>query len=183
MSASDRLERILADDYVDDLGERPIDEVRAMRDECIAEEDGVSYGRRIVQGKHDIARAELANRRDEGDKHARALLSSLPAVLRDRPTGSPGRPAHRAVRLFVPESAQHHAEAAERFASAEMARLHELTSEELADLIGRLHDEERRLSSLRRELFTRIDALQAELTARYKSGSADVTEVLPHDAG
>lgn len=181
MSASERLERILADDYLEDLAERPITDVRLMRSECVEEEDGVSYARRIIQGKHDIARAELANRREEGDEAAREVLASLPAILRDRPTGGTGKPAHRAVRLAVPDSAQHHAEGAERFASDQMARLHDLSSEDLAELVARLHDEERRVSAVRRQLFARIDALQEELASRYKAGAADVTELLPRD--
>jgi hypothetical protein len=37
---------------------------------------------------------------------------------------------------------------------------------------------ERELSARRRALFTRIDALRAELVTRYKDGRADVRELL-----
>jgi hypothetical protein len=183
VSAAQRLERILDDGYLDGLEERSTAEIRALRDECEEEESGVSYARRIVQGKLDIVRAELVRRRDEGtsDDELHDLLDSLPTILRDRSTGE-RKPAHRAVRFLVPPSAQHHAEEAERIGEGMLGDLTDRSAPEMAQLVERLDAEERRLSALRHELFDRLDTLQAELTRRYKEGATDVSEVLPHDA-
>ena len=43
--------RILDDAYVADLAERPIEDVRAMRAECQDVETGLSYLRRVAQGR------------------------------------------------------------------------------------------------------------------------------------
>lgn len=183
MSATERLERILDDRYLDGIEERPTGEIRALRDECEAEENGVSYARRIVQGKLDIVRAELLRRRDEGhsDDELHALLDSLPNILSDRLSGG-RRPAQRAVRFLVPPSAQHHAEDAERIGEGALTDLTDRSADEIATLVEQLGEEERRLSALRRRLFGRIDTLQGELTRRYKAGATDVSEVLPRDA-
>jgi hypothetical protein len=50
-----------------------------------------------------------------------------------------------------------------------------------ADLAGLAHDLaafERKVSEQRRAFFDRIDALQAELTRRYKTGEASVESLL-----
>jgi hypothetical protein len=181
VAGSERLERILDEDYLADLAARPTSEIRAMRDECEEEENGVSYARRILQGKLDIVRAEALRRREEvgaGDR-LDELMEALPGILSDRPTAR--RPAARAVRFLVPPSAQHHADRAEALGERTLAALGERSEEELTELVRDLDEEERRLSALRRELFERIDALQDELARRYKAGATDVSEVLPRD--
>lgn len=181
MAGPERLERILSDDYLADLSERSTSEIRAMRDECEEEENGVSYARRILQGKLDIVRAEALRRRDEGEggESLHQLMDALPEILGDRPSAR--RPASRAVRFLVPPSAQHHADRAESLGERTLAALGERSEEELAELVDRLDEEERRLSAVRKQLFDRIDALQDELTRRYKSGSTDISEVLPRE--
>ena len=48
----------------------------------------------------------------------------------------------------------------------------------LVDLQDRLTDFEHRVSERRRAYFDRIDALQAELTRRYRTGEASVDNLL-----
>ncbi|MEX2504960.1 MAG: hypothetical protein WD378_08920, partial [Egicoccus sp.] len=60
------LERILADDYLDGLQDWPTADLRQARAACEAEEEAVSYARRLMQGRLDILRDEL-ERRDGGD--------------------------------------------------------------------------------------------------------------------
>jgi hypothetical protein len=57
-----RIDRVTAPDFLDELEGRQPNEVRAMRDDCQAEEARLSYERRLLQGKLDIARAEAARR-------------------------------------------------------------------------------------------------------------------------
>ena len=87
--AGDR-ERILDPSYLGDLPSRSIDDVRAMRHECQAVETGLSYLRRMVQGRLDIVGLELERRATGGEPVELAdLISRLPETLADR-TRTPG---------------------------------------------------------------------------------------------
>ena len=58
-----------SDDALLDLGAKSNDELRALLDELYAEEQRVSYRRRVLHGKIDILRAELVRRlKDEREK-------------------------------------------------------------------------------------------------------------------
>jgi len=58
-----------SDDALLDLGAKSNVELRALLDELYAEEQRVSYRRRVLHGKIDILRAELVRRlKDEREK-------------------------------------------------------------------------------------------------------------------
>ena len=59
-----------------------------------------------------------------------------------------------------------------------VARATDLDDAELAQLLEQLRELERRVSSQRHEYHARIDALQAELTRRYRTGEASVDTLL-----
>jgi hypothetical protein len=177
VTGTERLERILAPDYLDGLEDRSTAEIRAMRDACEEEESGISYARRILQGKIDIVRAEALRRREEGQGGARSLLDRLPEILGDRVTAR--SPQARAVRFLVPPSAQEHARRAEQLGEEVLASVRERPPEELSAMVEELAARERELSGTRHQLFERIDTLQAELTRRYREGGADVREIMP----
>jgi hypothetical protein len=59
-----------------------------------------------------------------------------------------------------------------------LSALADLSDEVLASTIADLESLEHDVSSRRRELFDRIDALQAELTRRYQSGEVSVESLL-----
>jgi hypothetical protein len=177
MAGQRRIDRIQAEDYLSDLEERSTDEIRRMRDECEEEESGISYARRVLQGKLDIVRAEAVRRRDAGSETAASVLEGLPGILSD--DGPTGRPAPRVTRFLVPPGVQHHRRTVDQLADdTVLAKLRERPDDELAALVARMAQKERELSALRRLLLDRIDALQAELTRRYKSGAANVSELL-----
>ncbi len=173
-----RLDRILAPSYLDDLGGRSTNEIRAMRDECEEEEGSVSFARRILQGKLDILRAEALRRQESGTNgDAQSLLDALPQILGDEVPARPLRP--RVPRSLIPPT-QHHRREVERLVQDHtLALLEEKSTQELSEIVQLLASKERELSELRRQLFERIDALQEELARRYQRGEASVTEVLP----
>lgn len=178
MAGQRRIDQIQAEDYLADLELRSTDDVRRMRDESEEEESGISYARRVLQGKLDIVRAEAVRRRDAGSTTAASLLEGLPSILGGDESGS-GTPAVRVTRFLVPPAVQHHRRTVDQLADDTiLAKLRERSDEELAALVTRLAEKERELSALRRLLLDRIDALQAELTRRYKSGAANVSELL-----
>jgi len=55
-------EKHASDDALLDLGDKSPEELRALLDELYAEEQRVSYRRRVLHGKIDILRAELVRR-------------------------------------------------------------------------------------------------------------------------
>lgn len=178
MGGKRRIDRILDDGYLDGLEDRSTPEIREMRDECQEEESGVSYARRVLQGRMDIVRAELLRRDDQDEPDARPLLERLPSILAEG--GQHTAPAQaRATRFLVPPSVEHERRASDRVAEEESyADLPQRSLDELEELVGRLAAAESELSATRRQLFDRIDRLQQELIDRYRSGAADVRDLL-----
>ncbi len=175
------IDRILAVGYLGDVARRPIAEIRNLRLECQSVETQLSYLRRVVQGRHDIVAGELDRRRDGGDpKDLASLVDQLPQILADR-IHSPGlgrlpqtlQPGDVSGRLF------------DRMESIvtenHLTTFLELSNAQLATIATELEALEREVSKLRRAMFDRIDALQAELTRRYRDGEANVEELL-HEA-
>jgi hypothetical protein len=56
-----------------------------------------------------------------------------------------------------------------------------MSLDQLASYIAALHEFEQARSSERKELFSRIDALSAELVRRYRDGEANVDGLLGDD--
>ncbi len=174
---TDDVERVLAPEYLGDVTSRPIEEIRAMRAECRAVEDKVSYLRRLVQGRLDIVAADR-QRRTEGraPSDLSPLVDRLPEILSDK-VHAPG-PGRLPSSLIPPDDDDLTAELDAVAGPGALDALPELSDEEVAALADRLQTFERQVSERRKALFGRIDALQAELTRRYKTGEASVTSVL-----
>jgi hypothetical protein len=168
-------QQLLPDAMLTELATLPTSELRSRRAACEEAEEGVSYARRLLQGRLDLLRAELAGRDGRG---AASLVEALPGILAGG--GSHGDPMKaRATRLRVPPSADAHAEALDAIADeATLLDPRPLSLDELSDLVAALNEHERQLSTLRHALFQRIDALRDELAARYKDGRADIKELL-----
>ena len=175
-----QLERILSPEYLGDLPSRPMDEVRSMRAECQEVETGLSYLRRLVQGRLDIVGVEQQRRRD-GDEAGdlAGLVSRLPEILSDR-TRSPG--VGRLPQLMAPGDDGLDPELSARLdaivAGHDVESLPSLADADLEALHAELEQFEREVSDRRRELFDRVDALQAEITRRYRTGEASVESLL-----
>lgn len=172
------LAELLDPTYLGDLRARPMEEVRAMRATCQEVETGLSMLRRVVQGRVDIVRSELDRRANGGEPgDLTDLIARLPEVLSDRtrPSG-----VGRLPQLMAPGELPTELEA-ELDAIAGNRRLADLPSRSDADLeemTEQLQAFEQRVSANRQALFERIDALQAEITRRYKDGEASVDALL-----
>lgn len=173
-----RLDRVLGPDYLGDLASRALPDVRAMREECEDIETGLSFVRRLVQGRLDIVAGELDRRRAGGDPADISLLiDRLPEILSER-TRSPG--SGRLPLLMVPGELDE-AFTTELDSIISAGRLASLPDVGEMDLIGistQLRQLEERVSARRRQLFTLIDALRAEITRRYRTGEASVESLL-----
>jgi len=94
-----RIDRIRDPAFVEGVGTLSLDDLRARRDDCLAEREYLSLLRRLVQGRAEILRAELDARGSDEDKGP--LIDRLAQVLAgdERQTGSRGE----AVKVGVPE--------------------------------------------------------------------------------
>ena len=178
--ASERLDRVLADDYLAGIDTLPIDDVRARRTECQEVEVALSFARRIVQGRLDIIHAELERRSGgEGRSDAGDLVERL---KEGEMLGDQERPAGfgRLPTLMAPGEASDEfvAEADEVAHHEALGRLPDLADDDVRSLAAELERIERSLSDRRRSVFDRIDALQAEIVRRYKSGAASADSLL-----
>lgn len=177
---SDRLERILAPDYTSGLSDLDLSEVRARRSECQEVELGLSYARRLVQGRLDIIHAELERR---GSGSGRSDAGDLVDRLKEgEMLGDQSRPPGfgRLPTLMAPDEAgeEFSVEIDEVADADSLANLPELDDAAITNLAEQLTALERSLSDRRRQVFDRIDAFQAEIVNRYKTGSADPDELL-----
>lgn len=163
--------------YVSALPERPMDEIRRMRAECQEVETGLSLLRRLVQGRLDIVGLELARRADGGDPaDLPDLIARLPQVLSDR-THAPG--TGRLPQMMAPgELPELEAELDSIISAGGMTDLPSVSDDSLRETADQLSTFEQTVSGHRQALFERIDALQAEITRRYKTGEATVDSLL-----
>lgn len=174
---SDEVDQALSDDSLADLESRPFEDVRALRSELSRMEDKVSYLRRLVQGRLDIVGAELRRRSDGGSPSDLAnLVDRLPEILSDH-IHAPG-PGRLSTHLVPPDDEALTADLDQVAAPGLLAALSDLSDDELNELVLRLNQFERSVSERRRALFDRIDALQAEVTRRYRTGEARAESLL-----
>ncbi len=168
-----RIDRVLAEDYLDGLRSAPLADVRAQRAEAEQEEVDLSYLRRLVQGRVDVLRAELARRRGAtGD-----LVADLARILADEPR-SPARGLgrHSAIEPSRVDSHRRHVEAL--VADVDLSDVSARSEDDLERALEVLSGEEQVLSGKRREVQAVMDACSAEITRRYKEGEADVATLL-----
>jgi len=178
-----RIDRVVADDYLDGLAQRSLDEVRTLRDECREEEARLSYARRLLQARLDIVRAEAA-RRAEGSGEGGGLLDALPGILADDPLPSTIGDA-RSAPVYDPDPREDNGRRLGDgvLGDSALGRIPEASDAELVALVERTADEERRVSDVRRVVLDRLDTLQAELIGRYRSGSVDIDAIVSAAVG
>jgi len=164
--------------YIENLANLDIAELRARRDRCSEAEVGLSYARRMVHGRLDIVGAERKRRTStEGGADGRSLIERLPSILGDH-AHAPGN--GRLPQIMAPGEADL-AATREVDAIAPLARmgaLGELTDDQLVAMEKGLVEVEVEVSGRRRELHTVFDKLQDEVIRRYRSGEADVNDLL-----
>lgn len=180
-NAQDTLAPLLVDDYLDDLGAKPLDEIRTMRSECQHAEVALSYVRRLIQGRLDIVNTFLEYPPVRGSLDLGTLVRDLPGILSSGPGRAPGF-GHLPMLIGPDTEDQLTDELLSELDSVlgadEIGRLSELGRTQLEDLSTRLTAIERRVSDVRRALHHRIDTLQAEVVRRHKTGQASVDELL-----
>ena len=172
-SLDDELEKLLAPAYLDDLAQRSLQEVRAMRAECQEAETAVSYLRRMAQGRLDLVHACLDHPEDLD-----TLVENLPTIIGSGPPRPPGY--GRLPSQMSPDLGRDDlTDEIDGVLDAErVGALPQMSQDELRQVGERLNEIETRISHQRRALHERIDTLQAEIVSRYKTGEASVDGLL-----
>jgi hypothetical protein len=177
----DILRSITADDYLGDLTAHDMAELRDRRQTCREVETGLSYLRRLVQGHLDVVAAERVRRDeggDQGDDDLEGLIARLPEQLAGS-TRSPGvgrLPSEFGTGAVDEDLSD---ELDDIITEGRLSEPGLLSDDELRAVTESLEAFERRVSDLRRTLFDRIDAIETELTRRYRTGEASVDSLLP----
>ena len=172
-----RIDRVLDPRFVADVDRLELDDLRRRRGEAEAEEEGISYLRRVLQGRIDILRAELLRRKNgaEGEHDVAGLVAGLPRILSD--AGPSSFTAIPKIRMPLPNGK--HRRRLELLVSDEtIARLPELGVAELTRAVELLSREEELVSASRRAVQRVVDVLRGELARRYRDGTASVAQLL-----
>jgi hypothetical protein len=169
-----RIDRVLAEGFLDGLRDLPLSEVRDLRTDAEQEEVDLSYLRRMIQGRLDILRAEL-NRRD--GTTTGSLVDGLAAILADEPR-SPARGLGRHTTVEPSRADSHRRYVEALVANVDLSDVSARSTDELAHAMRTLSEEEQGISSKRRLVQKAMDACSAEITRRYRDGEADVDALL-----
>ncbi|MDX2705003.1 ABC transporter substrate-binding protein [Streptomyces sp. PA03-6a] len=158
-----------------DFADLTLEGLRTARREAQLEEADLSYLRRLLQGRIDILRAELA-RRTAPDA---PVLDRLSEILTDTP--SRHRTSARHVTLGTPHSERYRQLAEEMLAEVQLSDLEARTDQELHDAMGRLVRHEQQVSRCRQSLQRTVDGCSTEIARRYREGEARVDDLLAGD--
>ena len=151
--------------FVEDLDADTAADLRKKLRDARTEEDSLSYVRRNLHGRLDLLRAELELR--SGGRGTARDVETLTAALSAKESRSRGgRPG-----LGLRAAAVAGRRGVERILSEDhLARLPDLSDTEIQEIVDKVADAEKVLSEDRQRLFSVIDAIEAELAARYKEG-------------
>ncbi len=155
-----------------DLPALRLPELRTLRRDAHRDEADLSYVRRLLQGRIDILRAELARRTDPETP----VVDRLSEILADVP--SRHRSSARHVTVSTPHGEEYRRLAADMLADVELSDLTARTDEELHAGMGRLVHYEQQVSRRRQLLQRTADDCSAEIARRYREGEAQVDDLL-----
>ncbi|MFE9768906.1 AmfC protein [Streptomyces sp. NPDC005808] len=169
-----------------DLAVLRLAELRVLRRDAQRDEADLSYVRRLLQGRIDILRAELARRgglRAHGAGQPRVVGSGEPSVverLSEILTDAPARhrSSARHVTVGTPHGEEYRRLASDMLSEVELSDLEARTDEELGAGMGRLVRYEQQVSRRRQQLQRTADDCSAEIARRYREGEAQVEDLL-----
>ncbi|MDL5202387.1 aerial mycelium formation protein [Streptomyces sp. ALI-76-A] len=163
-----------------DLAVLSLPELRTLRRDAQRDEADLSYVRRLLQGRIDILRAELARRGPTSvvavGAEVASVVERLPEILTDAPARH--RSSARHVTLGTPHSEEYRLLAAEMLSEVELSDLAARTDLELSTAMRRLVRYEQQVSRRRQRLQRTADDCSAEIARRYREGEAQVDDLL-----
>jgi hypothetical protein len=168
VSATQRIQQVVAPEFSSGLAARDLDALRAMRGECSSVEHAVSYTRRLAQGRFEILSAEQARRQDGGS--VRDLIADLPRILGEE-RGRSSAPNSRVASTDEPILEIDWGTRGRLIADDSLISIDGLSDNDLAAAVASLAEFERELSEYRRDLHRVLDAIEHEIATR---AAADV---------
>jgi len=165
-----RIDRIMADEFVQGLDELDIDEVRRRRDECRDELDHLSMLRRYLQVRAEVLKGEMDRRSGSGIDRDGSLVDQLAGILAQE--GQYERVSRGgAIRLTPPDEEMTRARRRVEKLVAEQGVTDPtaLSEEELSAAVNNLAMEERSVSDSRSAAIDVLTVLQDELKRRFRA--------------
>ncbi|MEX1037273.1 MAG: hypothetical protein WDZ96_00290 [Acidimicrobiia bacterium] len=161
-----RIDRVLQPEFVSDLDQIDLPELRERRDTTEDVENQVSFYRRLLHGRMDLLDFEL--RRRTGTEE-RTLLEALPEILaKGMILGN--EPTLRYIEVMPPLPESTGKRLIDKIMDdGVLARLPELSDDEITEALDELREFESQLSVQRKQLFLVIDQIQEEIIGRYRS--------------
>ncbi|MCX6518318.1 MAG: hypothetical protein NTV13_06590 [Actinobacteria bacterium] len=144
-------------------------EIRAQRNALQAEEDAISFVRRLAQGRLDLVQDEERRRATGTETPVGSLADRLADVFGQQHGGGSARPPRE---TNIPADHPLVKELDELCEHYEFESLENLDSKSLSELAGALSMFEKSCSQLRHDLFEKIDALTAALVASVRASGA-----------
>jgi hypothetical protein len=165
-----RIDRVLGPGFATDLDRLPLADLRQRRDDAAQEETDLSYLRRLLHARIDILKAEQ-RRRSSGDEGS--LVDQLAEILADESVGQRGR--HQPLE---PSQSESRRRIDALVADAGLSDVDTLSDDALAQSLAKFGEQEATVSGFRREVQIVMDAINAEIAARYAQGTASVDQLL-----
>ena len=161
-----RIDRVLQPEFVSELSDLELGELRERRDTTEDVESQVSYYRRLLHGRMDLLDFELKRRKGEEE---RTLLEALPEILaKGMILGN--EPTLRYIEVMPPLPKSTGRRLIDKIMDdGVLTQLSELTEEEITSALEELRDFERQLSAQRKQLHIVIDKIQEEIVDRFRS--------------
>lgn len=144
-------------------------EIRVQRNALQAEEDAISFVRRLAQGRLDLVQDEERRRATGTETPVGSLADRLADVFGQQHGGGSARPPRE---TNIPADHPLVKELDELCEHYEFESLENLDSKSLSELAGALSMFEKSCSQLRHDLFEKIDALTAALVASVRASGA-----------
>lgn len=168
-----RLDRVLAPGYLDGIAQRPLSEVRVLRNDAAQEETDLSFVRRLLHARIDIVLAEQRRRTEGGTD----LVGDLATILADNAVAVPAGLGR--LPTMEPSRADSHGRYVEALvADFDLSEVSSLPDGKLAEALQAYRTEEAAVSGRRQQVQAIVDSLNAEISARYRAGTATVDELL-----
>jgi hypothetical protein len=171
MQARRRLDQVLDESFLSDIGGIPLEELRSRRQLAVEVENELSYYRRLLHGRMDLLRFE--QRRRSGQEK-RSLIESLAEILSD-PSRGEGHEPRRVILDTdlppMPETGRREVDAV--LGDDVLANLDSVDDEGIERAIGAVQEIEEVISGKRQQVQQVADFLATQIAERYRAGSAE----------
>jgi hypothetical protein len=172
-----RIDQILDPEYVADLEEVTLDELRARRSTCDDLDGELSYYRRLLHARMDLLAFELRRRRGE---ETRTLIEALPDILADSDDGSTSHyTMPKTLPVDPPDVPMEGRRSIDKVLADDfLAHLPEVSDDELEAIQLMLTIAEQGISEQRRSVYEVLETLNREVARRYTEGIVSVSDLL-----